>query len=403
MKGGFYHISLFIILIHAISPALGGKGSKARRNKGPGASTSVRSETPVTSSTSEVGSTVSGESEEDPLMGGDLQNAAIIPFFSPANASGPSFQEQETGYPVVFESRDISTSQETHEGLYSVNHGDDSEAEAVFTRAREEPQESFPTAHSSFEALEEVPLVAPRSSVIERPCPELSSEDWIFAELASDDSPNGSAHDEFASDDSYECINRNVKSEIVGGPRLRRKSIIGPFKGAIRSTAHIIEDLDRKTKPLQDEVSRRAYEGLSAIGQALHDTALDGMDTIDQIDLKQGAASVFGGIGTLMTKVGSGGYAAVASLAVTPLGRRIVDGVDVSVSKTKLRVLDASIAVLSGLRNRLDKTVNLLDGHKVAIDEKLKPFGLPKGEVVAFDAGIDEENGLFTPKDFSEA
>jgi hypothetical protein len=52
-------------------------------------------------------------------------------------------------------------------------------------------------------------------------------------------------------------------------------------------------------------------------------------------------------------------------------------------------MIDTAIAVLSGLRNSLDSAVSTLDEQKVLIDEKLRPYWLPVGEVVAL--GSDDE------------
>jgi len=207
----------------------------------------------------------------------------------------------------------------------------------------------------SFKEEEVSPVVTPLDSF------SALDDEWVLAE----DEDNEDALDE----DGFECIDISV-------PMAR--STTGPVKRVIRSTANLIEHIDTNTKPFQRKVGKLACDGLTAMAQTLHDTTIDGLDTIEQIDLKQTAEALLGGV-----------VHVAATLRETPLGRRVVRGASITVSRAKLKMIDTAIAVLSGLRNSLDSAVSTLDEQKVLIDEKLRPYGLPVGEVVAL--GSDDE------------
>lgn len=264
---------------------------------------------------------------------------------------------------------------------------------------------------SSTGNLEEIPLVAPRSTGADNNDDESSSssyeevlpadrdctEEWLPEEdeyFFHSESNYGGEKEEILEDEGFECIDgryaRSVPAIESANRLRRRKSIIGPIKRAVRSTAHLIEDIDRRTKPLQNEVGRRAFQGADRIGKIIHDTTLDVMDTAEQVDILRSAESVIEGFGSLFSSVAAGGYSAWATFAASPVGNRIVSGVSLSFSRAEFNVLDASIALLSEFRDSLDRAVHSLDERKVAIDGRLRPFGLPRGEVVPLEDSADE-------------
>ena len=262
---------------------------------------------------------------------------------------------------------------------------------------------------SSTGNLEEIPLEAPRSTVARNnddddddefsyedvvPLDRERTDEWVPEDEEYSLPESNYGEEEILEDDGFECIDgrfaRSVLPAIECHRLRRRKSIIGPIKRAVRSTAHLIENLDRRTKPLQNEVGRRAFQGADSIGKIIHDTTLDVMDTAEQVDIVRSAESVIGGLGSLLSSIASGGYSAWATFAASPVGNRVVSGVSLSVSRAEFNVLDTSIAVLTGFRDSLDRAVHSLDQRKVAIDERLRPFGLPRGEVVPLEDSAEE-------------
>lgn len=189
--------------------------------------------------------------------------------------------------------------------------------------------------------------------------------------------------DMYEFDDLYDLDIRMIEDQ-VGRPKLQRR-MINPLWKVVGCTRVLVEELDKKTKPHQEALGKMAVNGAAAVTQTVHDTTMDVFDTVEAIPWKECALSLAVGAVNTLKAAGQLGYTGAVHIINSPVGQRAVGAVDTTVTNARLGLVNWSLGLLSGIKTSIDEMVEVLDSQKAELNERLNPYGLPRGQVVVYD------------------
>ncbi len=174
---------------------------------------------------------------------------------------------------------------------------------------------------------------------------------------------------EFVDDyEAYEALRRD-----------RADSLIPPLKQSVDTAVSVAAE---QMKPIAQEVGTNVLSSAQVVGKVLHDTGLDTLDTIQGIPWGDIAVSAMEGTQVAAQTIASTSYKLGSAFLATPLGQRIVGGIDTTVTSIQLKATSAVNHVLRGARDRLEAAVDSLSSEQQRLHDRLNPNGLPRGDVV---------------------
>ncbi len=184
--------------------------------------------------------------------------------------------------------------------------------------------------------------------------------------------------------------------EAASLPRARAGSLVEPLKNsletAVTMASETIEVVQPVVQPIAESLGKTLLSGAKYAGGVLHDTALDTVDSVAAIPWSElSDSAVKGGI-IAAVAIGQTGKKAVQILAATPLGQRIVGGIDTAATTAQLKVAEAVGYALRGALNKLEYAADAVHGHQMQLHERLNPHGLPRGEVVDMEEASTPTN-----------
>jgi hypothetical protein len=191
--------------------------------------------------------------------------------------------------------------------------------------------------------------------------------------------------------------------------RKRAHSLVPPIKQTVHNAAYAAAETNKLVKPIASSVGQSLLTGAQYVGQVLHDTGLDTLDTVQAIPWADLTKAAYESGKTAVSAVGAASYLAAKSLAASPLGQRVIGGIDTAATTAQLKATETVTNVLRGVRDRLVSTLDALNEHEMKLNERLNPHGLPRGEVVEIDEvetsseiGADMEWPAYSDEDTSQ-
>lgn len=187
--------------------------------------------------------------------------------------------------------------------------------------------------------------------------------------------------DEF--DDLSDLDTRMIEDRV--GRLKHQQSMIKPLRKVVGCTRALVHELDKKTKPHQEALGKMAVNGAAAVTQTVHDTTMDVFDTVEAIPWRECAVSLAVGAVNTVKAAGQLGYTGAVNIINSPVGQRAVGAVDTTVTNARLGLVNWSLGLLSGIKTSIDGMVESLDSKKAELNDRLNPYGLPRGQVVVYD------------------
>ena len=186
----------------------------------------------------------------------------------------------------------------------------------------------------------------------------------------------------------------------------RQRSLVPPIKqgvgAAVSVAAETVAETNKLVQPVASTVGKSLLSGARYVGQILHDTGLDTLDSVNAIPWTDLSYSALEGGKAALTVAGFAAYLAAKGFAATPLGQRIIGGIDNAATVAQLRATQAVGNLLRGARDRLDTAVEVLDGQQMKLHERLNPYGLARGVIVDMDDVYDLQPYTDWPEESDE-
>ena len=190
---------------------------------------------------------------------------------------------------------------------------------------------------------------------------------------------------ELAGEPDWEAIYIPEGGECEEIPPPGSRSVLRPLATAVGCALSTVEEINRLTKPGQERVIDSAAAVVGYVGQTIHDTGMDVVDSAVGVDWLKGAQTVATGVGGTLVSAAKAGVTGLKVLAETPLAKRFSGAVRKVATEAALGVVVGSQSVLEGVKRRVDDSVNSLDARNRYLSGLLNPNGLPAGEVVPLD------------------
>ena len=227
---------------------------------------------------------------------------------------------------------------------------------------------------------------------------ELDFEEWeIVDPELQPRAASGSPTDDFDHVDPSQIDSAEYLAQLKADRKAR--SILPPLRSALDTSVAAALDINEQTKPYQEAVGQFALTGALAVGSTLHDTAVDFVDTVQSIPWCDAAYATASALGTSVMTVGRTGRTIAVTLGNTPLGQRVIGGLDGGLTHLRLGVVSQTSSVLRSLRGTIQSAVDALDQQQDELTKKLNPNGLPLGEVVTFDDDPEVPSGHTSEED----
>ena len=181
--------------------------------------------------------------------------------------------------------------------------------------------------------------------------------------------------------------------------RRRSNSLIPKMKQSVDVAVSVAAaGAQEHVKPVADQLGRNVLSGVTVVGNVLHDTGLDTLDTIQNIPWAKLTHSALEGGKDVAVALSSATYTAAGAFAATPLGQRLIGGVDMGLSYMQLKATEGTNYIVKSAYNKLGDYVSSLENHEKRLNDRLNSHGLPRGEVVVMDSHEEE----FEDLDWSE-